>query len=54
MDVNTILLVAFIVLMIFCCGGMMKGMKGRKNKQEQPQPSNDADKSTSRTDDTSA
>lgn len=53
MDVNTILLVAFVVLMIFCCGRMMMSMKGRRNKQEQPQPSNDGDKSTSRTDDRS-
>jgi len=41
MDLNTILLLAFIVLMVFCCGGMMMRMgRGKKKPQNE---SNDSD-----------
>ena len=33
MDWNTVLLIAFVVLMLICCGGMMRmGSRGRHDK----------------------
>ncbi len=29
MDWNIVLLIAFIIIMLFCCGGMMMGFKHR-------------------------